>query len=205
MDLLERRVAKEIKDPQVQKVLLDHEALDDYKQLTAPEKTFLDECCEISPGQRVECSKLWEAWKAWADRNGHPAGTRPQFGAALRGLVPHLDSYRPSQTTGNRPRFYKGIELATGRRRTDRSTRSTGLSSSSAKNKNKGETNRSPVDRVDHADRKAGFSIPAGIAEVYKNILPWPKGITARRKASAKRQKKGAKGKKARQDEASSE
>jgi putative DNA primase/helicase len=77
----------------------------ELEDLASPVGTFVRERCTVAPGARVECSALFDAWKAWCEAQGrdHP-GTAQTFGRNLRAVVPGLRIVQ-------HPRRYEGIRL----------------------------------------------------------------------------------------------
>jgi putative DNA primase/helicase len=79
--------------------------------LVSPTSAFVRDRCEVGPASEVPCDQLYAAWKAWAEDNGHRAGSSSTFGRDLRAVLPGLRSIRPR--TDDRQRLYRGVRLAT--------------------------------------------------------------------------------------------
>ena len=58
--------------------------VEDARALASPVAEFVSECCELGCDDSTDRNHLWEAWKTWADKNGHPIGNRGLFGRNLR-------------------------------------------------------------------------------------------------------------------------
>ena len=84
--------------------------IDDLGALSSPVAAFIDECCIVAPDQMVVIDVLFTAWSHWCEDNGHRPGSKTALGAALRAVIPHLDTSRGSGTP--RMREYVGIGLA---------------------------------------------------------------------------------------------
>lgn len=84
--------------------------LDNYKRLSSPVGTFLDECCSVEPGSRQHCNDVFAAWSEWADQNGHKPGSSATFGERLRTCHPEIVRRR-GRENGDRPYFYDGVNL----------------------------------------------------------------------------------------------
>ncbi len=91
------------------------EELKDATSLLNPIGSFLNEQCLIGQEHKASPSELYEAWKAWCQRNGreHP-GDLAGFTRTLKSQ-PNLNlrEYRPNQD-GQRVRYYLGIALKPG-------------------------------------------------------------------------------------------
>ena len=78
--------------------------------LASPVSAFVRECCARKPKENVTADRLYEAWKLWAEDNGHHGGAKSTFGRDLRAVVPELKLTQP--TIGSaRVRTYVGIGL----------------------------------------------------------------------------------------------
>ncbi len=80
----------------------------EYRQESDPLEAFFAECCDISPNDEVEKSKLWETYRVW----GQGSGIRFLLGS--KGFSQELmrrrfDHYR--ETAGARRQFWIGLEL----------------------------------------------------------------------------------------------
>jgi putative DNA primase/helicase len=78
--------------------------------LASPVGAFVRDCCERAPLHAVPADRLYKAWKAWADDNGHKAGTAQVFGRNLRAVIPELRVERPREGE-QRHRRYRGVTL----------------------------------------------------------------------------------------------
>lgn len=78
--------------------------------LASPMSAFVRDCCERGPKDGVTADRLYEAWKAWAEDNGHHGGAKSTFGRDLRAVVPELKVSQP-KVGAVRVRTYVGIGL----------------------------------------------------------------------------------------------
>lgn len=83
----------------------------DFARLVNPLQAFLDECCNVSPTEKVDRDTLWNEWGNWCERTGHVKGSRELMGNRLRVVVPGLDQARPRGADGSRQRVYVGVGL----------------------------------------------------------------------------------------------
>ena len=83
----------------------------DFARLVNPLQAFLDECCNVSPTEKVTRDALWNEWRNWCRRTGHVDGSRELMGSRLRVLIPNLDQSRPKSADGGRRRVYVGVGL----------------------------------------------------------------------------------------------
>ena len=60
----------------------------------------------------VSVKDLYDAWKAWAEDNGHRPGSSQTFGRDLRAAHSHAHVRRPRDDEGRQQRFYVGLTLA---------------------------------------------------------------------------------------------
>jgi putative DNA primase/helicase len=80
--------------------------------LASPVGAFVNECCEVGPGLKVEVDVLFRRWDMWCVENGRrDPGYRPAFGRDLHAAVPGLDVEQPRLADGGRTRIYVGIGL----------------------------------------------------------------------------------------------
>ena len=89
------------------------QAVQDLEDLASPIGAFLRERCVIDPARCVDCDRLYAAWTAWCEAQGreHP-GTKQTFGRDLRAALPSVEMIRPRDAqTGERPRYYQGLDL----------------------------------------------------------------------------------------------
>ncbi|MFO0836895.1 MAG: phage/plasmid primase, P4 family [Phycisphaerae bacterium] len=83
----------------------------DFERLSSPVAAFLQDCCVMNAKASADRDVLWDAWKAWCERNGHHSGGRDRFGNRLRLLVPGLLRSQPRRPDGTRGNTYTGIRL----------------------------------------------------------------------------------------------
>lgn len=70
------------------------DALRHLEDLASPVSAFTRDHCTIRVGIQIKKDELWAAWKAWADTEGMPAGTKAVFVRDLRAAVPGLKPRR---------------------------------------------------------------------------------------------------------------
>jgi len=80
------------------------------QDLVSPVAAFVRDRCTRGPHQ-VRTDVLFDAWKVWAEDNGHRPGSSSSFGKDLRAVVPGLKVHRPEVADGPRHRFYRGVAL----------------------------------------------------------------------------------------------
>ena len=78
--------------------------------LASPVSAFVRDCCVRGPGESVLADRLYDAWKQWAEDNGHHAGAKSTFGRNLRAVAPELKMSQP-RVSGGRERRYERIGL----------------------------------------------------------------------------------------------
>jgi putative DNA primase/helicase len=78
--------------------------------LASPVSAFVRDCCARGTGLRVERDRLYGAWKAWCEDNGHEAGAKATFGRNLSAVVPDLGTAKP-RINGIQVRCYTSIGL----------------------------------------------------------------------------------------------
>lgn len=78
--------------------------------LASPVAAFVRECCVREPDAMVPRDSLYDAWRRWAEDNGHHAGAKSSFGRDLRAVVPDLRDTQP-RTADGRVRYYERIRL----------------------------------------------------------------------------------------------
>jgi putative DNA primase/helicase len=54
---------------------------------------------------------LFEAWRGWAEDNGHPGGSAQSFGRDLRAAQSHVRVRHPRTEGDQRERQYVGVTL----------------------------------------------------------------------------------------------
>jgi putative DNA primase/helicase len=86
------------------------EALVALADLASPVAAFVRDRCRRDVGAVIPCKALFDAWKGWADENGHSHGTTQRFGRDLRAVIPGLRVAQPRQD-GEQVRQYRGIAL----------------------------------------------------------------------------------------------
>jgi hypothetical protein len=79
------------------------------QDLVSPKAAFVRDCCEVGIGYDLVAG-LFDAWKVWAETNGHRPGTVQTFGRDIRAVVPSLRQARPRDGE-DRERRYVGIRL----------------------------------------------------------------------------------------------
>lgn len=88
--------------------------VEEMEDLSSPVGAFVRDRCHVAPGERVEVSELYGAWRSWCDAHGRKEpGTEETFGRDLRAAVPSLDKTRP-RTSEGRLHVYTGIRLRAG-------------------------------------------------------------------------------------------
>ena len=63
--------------------------------LASPVSAFVRDCCDRGPGESILADRLYDAWKRWAEDNGHHAGAKSTFGRNLRAVVPGVKMSQP--------------------------------------------------------------------------------------------------------------
>lgn len=76
--------------------------------LASPVSAFVRDRCERRPGAQVARDVLYEAWKEWAQENGHHPGAKSTFGRDLRAAVPELGQLQP-RINGRQVWFYTHV------------------------------------------------------------------------------------------------
>jgi len=84
--------------------------LEQFRDISSPCATFLNEECVVGEGLMVSRINLFEEWKSWCDRNEHEPGSTHSFFAKLRSQLPKLIESRP-ELGGERTRVFNGIAL----------------------------------------------------------------------------------------------
>jgi putative DNA primase/helicase len=80
------------------------------QDLVSPVAAFVRDRCEVGIGYEISVADLFDAWKTWAEDNGHKPGTVQAFGRDIRAVVPTLRQVRPREGE-NRERRYVGLRL----------------------------------------------------------------------------------------------
>jgi putative DNA primase/helicase len=78
--------------------------------LVSPTSAFVRDRCVVGPMCAVPCDRLYAEWKAWAEDNGHRAGSVQTFGRDLRAVLPGLRTKRP-RDGDDRQRWFEGVGL----------------------------------------------------------------------------------------------
>ncbi len=87
------------------------DAIVTLQDLVSPVAAFVRDRCERAGDE--QCDVLYQAWKSWAEDNGHRVGSAQTFGRDLRAVVPGVKVVRPRATDGtDRPRRYKGVTVS---------------------------------------------------------------------------------------------
>jgi putative DNA primase/helicase len=86
------------------------EAVVALMDLASPVAAVVRDRCARGLGEQVGCTALFDAWKSWADENGHKPGSVQVFGRNLRAVVPGLRVARP-RDDGERERVWRGVRL----------------------------------------------------------------------------------------------
>jgi hypothetical protein len=73
---------------------------------------FLQDRCIVAPSHTVQADVLFIAWTRWCDQTGRKwTGNVQEFGRDLRAVLPQLEVKNCRIATGERKRFYEGIDL----------------------------------------------------------------------------------------------
>lgn len=85
--------------------------IEQFTNLSSPEKSFLEDFTSIEPGAAVPHQELFDAWKAWCDLNGRDRpGTSQTFGRNVRAALPWVTS-RMLGPRGEQQRCWEGLRL----------------------------------------------------------------------------------------------
>ena len=87
------------------------EAYRAIQDLASPIGAFVRDRCEVGTEHQVAVDEMWDAWKQWAEDNGHTKGTKQVLGRDLRAAHPRVTVHRP-RVGDERPRTYVGITLS---------------------------------------------------------------------------------------------
>lgn len=68
---------------------------------------FLDNCCEEAEEEIVDFSRLWEAYRSWAEKQGKPPLQRETFEKEIEGLFELVESEKGPSLRGLRLREEK--------------------------------------------------------------------------------------------------
>jgi putative DNA primase/helicase len=80
------------------------------QDLASPVGAFVRDRCELGSDHQIPVDDLWDAWKSWADDNGHHKSTKQVLGRNLRAAHPRVRVIQPG-SGDNRDRVYAGITL----------------------------------------------------------------------------------------------
>lgn len=86
------------------------EAVIALSDLASPVAAFVRDRCTRGLEAEVPIADLYNAWKAWAEDNGHKPGTSQRLGRDLRAVIPGLRVVRP-RDGDDRERVYRGVTL----------------------------------------------------------------------------------------------
>jgi putative DNA primase/helicase len=86
------------------------EAMIALQDLASPVGAFVRDRCQIDAGHEVPVDELWEAWKSWAEDNGHHKSTKQRFGRDLRAAHARVRVVH-ARDGEERMRVYRGITL----------------------------------------------------------------------------------------------
>jgi putative DNA primase/helicase len=84
------------------------------QDLASPVGAFVRDRCVLGAQHDVPVDELWEAWKAWAEDNGHHRSTKQVLGRNLRAAHPQVRVTRPRRAHDDRERAYSGLALLEG-------------------------------------------------------------------------------------------
>jgi phage/plasmid-associated DNA primase len=79
------------------------------QDLVSPKAAFVRDECDVG-SYEVWVPAVYEAWKEWAELNGHKPGSVQSFGRDLRAVVPTLRQVQHRDGT-SRERYYVGMRL----------------------------------------------------------------------------------------------
>jgi putative DNA primase/helicase len=66
------------------------EAVTLMRDLASPVAAFVRERCVIGTDKQIEVQRLYSAYRAWCDENGHVKATKASFGRDLRAAIPSV-------------------------------------------------------------------------------------------------------------------
>jgi P4 family phage/plasmid primase-like protien len=91
------------------------EAVTLMRDLASPVAAFVRERCVIGTDKQIEVQRLYSAYRAWCDENGHVKATKASFGRDLRAAIPSVKRRRlREEADDDRIYVYFGIDLAGG-------------------------------------------------------------------------------------------
>lgn len=85
------------------------DAITAMRDLASPVGAFVRELCETGPNKRVLVDDLYQAYRVWAENNGHPKAAKHIFGRDLAAAMPAIK--RIQVGTETRIWHYAGIAL----------------------------------------------------------------------------------------------
>jgi putative DNA primase/helicase len=80
------------------------------QDLASPVGAFIRDRCVLGLEHEIAVDEMWEAWKAWAEDNGHSRQTKQMLGRNLRAVHAPIQIARP-RDGDDRHRVYRGITL----------------------------------------------------------------------------------------------
>jgi putative DNA primase/helicase len=86
------------------------EAVTALRDLASPVAAFIRDQCVTGTDKEVAVDDLWDAWKVWAENNGHARSTKQVLGRNLRAALPRVRVVQPRQAD-DRYRAYAGVAL----------------------------------------------------------------------------------------------
>lgn len=86
------------------------EALATLAAAASPIRAFVNDEVVIDPSASVTIDGVWTRWKAWAENNSQPVGSKQGLARALHAAIPGLRTLRP-RGGDSRIRHYAGIRL----------------------------------------------------------------------------------------------
>ena len=90
------------------------ETVEQLETLGSPIRAFIDERCEVGPGNSVAIDVLFRQFCEWSDTQNFRPPTKPTFGKNLNAAVPSLKTSKPRVPgVDSRQRRYEGIGLRT--------------------------------------------------------------------------------------------
>jgi putative DNA primase/helicase len=88
------------------------EVVIELMDLASPVAAFVRDRCIRALDAEEAVATVYDAWKQWADDNGHKPGTAQTFGRNLRAVVPGLRVVQPRGADGRQERVYRGLSLS---------------------------------------------------------------------------------------------
>ena len=79
--------------------------------LASPVKAFIRDRCIVGPEHEIAADDLWNAWKQWAEDNGHRSNSVQRLGRDLRAALPRVRVVQLREGDDRR-RAYRGLGLA---------------------------------------------------------------------------------------------